>query len=684
MPVLKTFDDLIANVGPYLNSALPLQSMKKAGFAFSEDLEKSLGSVRPAIDAAEAARLEKELASYVPVRLHIGEAAKPKTSPVTRAVVGGFRAAGSINLDEVNPVIDELWRVRTIPNSISASDTAELISLSTLSQLCTNVPTVSDATLGGLQILTAPFFSASTVSTGNLNVVCEINLPVLGSQPAAFQAKLNVEIPIGALYLFLDIKNRYRFSIAADGASANLVVNPLGQIAPRSTADLDTLNGIVTTGVQRILGAYCGPINPTLTLPAELTLSSFPNTHFKLTQAGGATVLNTQKSYAILGMDIAEGLSVDPTQLSTVATPVTPFSIHGEIDESFATDALTAVINSGDLAAYINGIASRHWWGHLLPQLRADWGSVTFEGGNINLLIGITIPHYCLGLDLNIRAGIYGPPVISNGTMTIGATSVDLSVDESFWCALTGIGALLGMIMDIIFLSRSSSDSFKTIPASYSFAPVPGTDQDWTFAVQQASANKGTLTLDGTATMTPDPGYFIYLRIVTGYAVTGYQPIANAQVTLSELDNPAPAGDDVVIPQTGTTVHVIAKLIIIDSKTYTPNSDQVLGTKTTDGNGNVMFIVEPATATDPAGMNQVGGELKTAQTEIDVQTGKTVASDTSVSMVPEGRPDFGVAVTDSSGNVLATRKLVVLNAASTRIGTAQNPVIVVVNESVFL
>jgi hypothetical protein len=43
-----------------------------------------------------------------------------------------------------------------------------------------------------------------------------------------------------------------------------------------------------------------------------------------------------------------------------------------------------------------------------------------------------------------------------------------------------------------------------------------------------------------------------------------------------------------------------------------------------------------------------------------------------------------VAVTDPSGIVLATRQLVVLNAASTQIGTAQNPVLVVVSDGVFL
>lgn len=294
------------------------------------------------------------------------------------------------------------------------------------------------------------------------------------------------------------------------------------------------------------------------------------------------------------------------------------------------------------------------------------------------------MPYYCFGLDLNIVAGIYGPPVISDGAMTIGAQSVDLSVDEGFWCSLTGIGSLIGLVLDIIFLARSSDPPLKTMPSSYSFAPLPDSDYDWTLAVLQASANNGTLTLDGSATLAADPGYFIYLRVVTGNTVTGYSPVAGAQVTLMELDNPAPAGDDVIIPPTGTTLHVNAKLIIIDSTTYTPSADQTLGTKTTDSNGNVMFIVEPASPAYPDGLNAEGGVLATAETEFDTQDGKLVESHTSQTSVPERFPDFGVTIVDSSGVQLATRQLVVLNAPSTRIGTVTNPVIVVVSEGVFI
>jgi hypothetical protein len=468
------------------------------------------------------------------------------------------------------------------------------------------------------------------------------------------------------------------------GAQAMLIPDPSSQIQPRSAADLNALNSQFSeAAAQNIL--------PLLTLdgialPAALNIKAFPNTRIELTSAGAVTVTRGQNPFVILGANIDTVGTLNPLELTTVATPVAPFAFHGEIDEAFATDALMAAINSGDLAAYINSFTSRHWWGDLLPAIRVDSGTILFQDGNVTLGIHIVVPHACFGIDLDAIAEISGPPVISNGTMTIGAQSIDLSVDEGFWCALTGVGAVLGLLLQLVFLGRDALEDnpLQTIPSTYTFAPLPGTDDDWTLAIQQATANNGTLTVDGTATLAADPGYFIYLRIVTGNAETGYTPLPGAQVTLMELDNPAPAGDDVAIPQTGTTIHTTPKFVTTDDRTYTPNADQTLGTQKTDDNGDVFFIVEQETATNADGMNMIGGTFRDTRTEVSLQSGKIVSSSNTTEAVPEFRPDFGVAVTDSSGNVLATRQLVVLNAATTRIGTAQNPLIVVVNELILL
>jgi hypothetical protein len=269
--------------------------------------------------------------------------------------------------------------------------------------------------------------------------------------------------------------------------------------------------------------------------------------------------------------------------------------------------------------------------------------------------------------------------------MTIDAGAVELNVELGFWCALTGVGALLGILVQTIFdvTGAFGSDSLNTVPATYTFAPLPGSDQDWTLAAVQAFANDGTLTVDGTATLSPDPSYFIYLRIVTGYIIEGYIPVPHAQVTLIELENPLPAGSDVTIPPTGTTMYTHSKFIITDTTSFTPSTDQVLDTKTADANGNVIFRVLPASSSNPNGVINTAGTFTTTRTEVNDYTDQTIYSETKQSAVPEPFPDFGVTVRDPLGNVLATRQLVVLNAQGTHLGTAQHPIIVAVNPNVY-
>lgn len=67
MRTIQNWDELLANVSPYLKSAQPLEAMKKAGFTFTGDIKKAIDSERAAkpIDPATAERLDKELASLL-------------------------------------------------------------------------------------------------------------------------------------------------------------------------------------------------------------------------------------------------------------------------------------------------------------------------------------------------------------------------------------------------------------------------------------------------------------------------------------------------------------------------------------------------------------------------------------------------------------------------------------------
>lgn len=165
---------------------------------------------------------------------------------------------------------------------------------------------------------------------------------------------------------------------------------------------------------------------------------------------------------------------------------------------------------------------------------------------------------------------------------------------------------------------------------------------------------------------------FVYLRLlyVSGDQILG--PVADALVTLFELDDPAPAGDDVVIPDTGTTSRANHKYTVTSRTTYAPNSDQAFDTLATDENGCVEFKVSP---------NDVGGYLTTTSIETDNHTGKIVFEGSVTEMVPESEPDFGISVVDTTGRTIAKRLLIALNVKGNAVGSREKPLLVKIEKA---
>jgi hypothetical protein len=229
----------------------------------------------------------------------------------------------------------------------------------------------------------------------------------------------------------------------------------------------------------------------------------------------------------------------------------------------------------------------------------------------------------------------------------------------------------------LIALSGGHDAPPKSVNVSLAVTPLPGSETDWSVIMQQATATGGTLALDGAAALTTDERMFVYLRIEEQELFPlGPTPLTGAQVTLFELDDPAPPGDDVVIPHTGTTITATPKFTTEISSSYQPSPDQTIGTLATDDGGDVLFIINTATSGGTPALNNVGGIVTTSRSQTDNYTGKLISSVTTHSYVLEGEPDFGVTITDKSGMVRATRRLIALNASGNRVGSKDSPVIV--------
>jgi hypothetical protein len=207
----------------------------------------------------------------------------------------------------------------------------------------------------------------------------------------------------------------------------------------------------------------------------------------------------------------------------------------------------------------------------------------------------------------------------------------------------------------------ANNDEIGTDPLTLTTGPIP---------IQTQFNSEGSWTITGSTGVVPSRQVFLKIvgRSSSPVPVVGSGPLPGVAVQLFELDNPAPAGDDVVIPPVGETEQIVGFRDITDSASYAPAPDQLLGTQTTDAAGVAAFQVWP---------NRNGGTYMHTRTIEDLRSGKTTTT-TTHTVIPERLPDYGVTVVGHSGKPLATRQLVRLNAAG-NVGTPASPVIVIVD-----
>lgn len=667
MATLSTWEQFIAAVNPFLNTPHPMDAMRKAGFSLSGVVEEAFKRVKPTIPPAPPG---KSLGPPpLPIRINL----VPPFVPPTPS--SGFQAVVTTGLAGLDAVLQELWAVGTIPNQVSPDEVGQLFSLTDLSQLCSNVPTGSGYSLGGLQLTSPISASVSTVSPNNVHLVVDISLLILGPQPTSFDAQLQVELPL-VFETFPDSKSKLRMRLAQDNSGVGAVVATLkvstsSQIQPLSEQALATLEADFTQGVIDALRFLS--IQGPLSFPVEYTNSNFPNTHWKLTEGYGATMRGRQEGFGAFGANLVSSNDINPPLLAAAITDFFPNNTHLAIHESFATDAVNLLVSSGDLTSYVIDFMTRHGIG---IDPRATSGTVTFRNGQIAVNLDFVCPGFCGGfVDINFSLGLSGPPVISNGRLLIGAQYADISIsagDEIACLFVLGIWNPLAQLLIGEFGLVSGGDNAPTqgFPVTYSFTPLPGSLYDWIVSFQSATADQGFLSLDGAATMARDTTHiFVFLRLIHEVEPRITAPLANVNVTLLELDNPAPAGDDVVVPQTGTFTHVNPKFTVRDDVTYQPSPDQIFDTATTDENGLVEFVVIP---------NNIAGKVTDTQTITSNHDPNDSEESTSTYPVAEARPDFGITVVDQDGYVLANRILVSLNAPGQMVGTRQSPLVVII------
>lgn len=674
MPRIATLESLIAAVGPHAGAARPIEDMTRAGFEFTGPPAQAIarGRVVPPLDPRILQQLNSTLGATPPIRVHV----RPNVPDAVPRRAGRFAATAALDLAVANEVLAELWRVNTIKQELSASVTTQLVTLAALRDLCTGVPDAADAALGQLRFVAPPVLvPASNRVFIRLDVPFE--LPVTGSSPASLRGVLHANIPLLFETVFDTERNqrRIRLALAATEAAATFDVDANSAIRPRSDNAKRDLEQRFTRGVQ--LGILLNLNN--VTIPASIALPGPLNTEAAfINQTAGASIATGNRSMLVVGFNIAADAAAIPAQLANELPPSPPANMRMGIDEEFVNEALAALITSGELARSINDKTPSG-----VPTIRVKSGRVLFRNGLIEFALDCTAKDACaFGKDLGFKATASVRPTVLEGQLKLETSSLDFDLDNTDAVLCTLLGGLLGpfgLILSVTVLTVlaviNPSLPDADVPVAIDTPPLPGSEQRLHVEMLQVQVANGSMITNGIARLEADTEHtFVYLKLVSGGRLPAVQsPVAEAEVKLLELDRPAPAGDDVVIPPTSESERVVNRTLVTKSSTYEPLPDRLLGTQKTDTQGLVRFIVKP---------DSRAGMLSRTEIREDIPTGRILSSRTTRTIVNGDRPDLGVTVTDRSGNVLATRKLVQLNLSGKRLGTRENPVVVQVGRTI--
>ncbi len=668
MRTVTTWAEFLDAVGPFLTSARPLEALKQAGINMGGAVAQAFEQGGP-VTALNPAVLERLEAAYGPpprTTLHVG---RPRLTEARG--IGGYRAVASANLAVLNDVLAELWRVRTIPNQLSTTLTNQAVTLADIRDACTGIP--DDAVLGQLQITAPPVASASSITPLNLHFDIHFNLPIEASAPVSLKGVVHVEQPLD-FQITAETEPKIRLSLGAiEELQAQLEVGSDSVLQPRSDEKRGELERKFGSTLRAIL-IYLFYDKAVLAIPGAVSVSStFPNSKVTVSQIGVVSVRNGSQDFVIVGINVdAPVQGTDPSALVAGEVPVIPNNVHAVVDQEFANDALSAIITSGDLAALINRIIARHSGPFSVVPIVVKSGSVTFESNLLRVSIDCVAQGACaLRKDLNFTATVSGTPGISDGTVTIEGSDIELDVDnwDAVVCTILSVlwgpfGLILNLGVLAFIAAYNPTGKNLEFPTSDTSKPLPGSEQDFKIQLTGASVNPGTMIADGQAGLVPDTlRAFVYLRVVTGFMSV---PVAGATVELIELNSPAPASDDVVIPPVGETDSFTSKFEIDDVTSYAPLPDQSLGTKVTDESGYVRFAEIFGSA---------AGMYTDVRTTTTLRTDET-STTTTKRVIEDPTPDFAVTITDANGTVLAKRLLISLNNPGKRLGSPDHPFVV--------
>jgi hypothetical protein len=679
MDHIRSWKDLAAEAGRRAYSANPLDEMQKAGLEMAPALRRVFEgrSVKPKV-AEDRLRAALSQIEHPPsIQTWIGRADLPALR--TKSSAG---LTVTFDASVVNDVAKAFFDWKTYEREVAGSLIRKVLSIADLRAFCNGVPD-GDANVGDLVLRSEVRLEVP----GNGEIVVahqSVSLRITGSQPASLDGTFSFRFPLA-----IDVVGN--ITVGARALSElvlSLAVDASSPVQPKSASDKQQLLDRLGESLRERLDLarlkyFVESIFP-------LT-GRFKNTSLQVANAAGFAHIVNGRPLLTFGANLAPSVAApSPADLQPPA-PIAPANVRYVVDESFATNILKAAIDSGDLENFANEKLANKVEPFGVSPIRIRGGRVRMTPGKVSLVLDGTWVDACsFGKDLKFRATADVFLRVVDGEISAQDMRLDIDLDNTDALVCMLLSALFGpfgilvnaIVLGIVAAINPTPDD-KSRPALLEPA-LPGTEVRLRTEVTAIEMLDGQVVAHGTAHVVPnETDWFVYLQINEGLQpafafpsrlagtfapnVGGSAPLPGAKVALLELDNPAPAGDDVAIPNLEEDVRFTGKFLITTVRSYAPRADQFLAEATSDAHGRVRFRVLP---------NGIGGQLTETKIREALTGGEVLSQVTTRRLIRESAPDFAVSVAAADGTIMATRLLTQRNASGRHAGTLEEPLVV--------
>ena len=106
------------------------------------------------------------------------------------------------------------------------------------------------------------------------------------------------------------------------------------------------------------------------------------------------SIRKANKDFLVVGINIVSSQGTQPAALVPAELPTAANNLHAVADEELRGDALSAIIKSGDLAAFINRVVAAHPVTDPI-NIVMNGGSMSFDDNLLRVSVDCVLANFC-------------------------------------------------------------------------------------------------------------------------------------------------------------------------------------------------------------------------------------------------------------------------------------------------